>query len=162
MRLTKRDEYGNADIIGVDSAELQINLEFNGLNLVTAALNKLAAYEDAEAEGRLVVLPCKVGDTVYTIEEDLFACDTCPQGGEGFNGKKECKYDGRCPFIIKEHQCEAFDLGGRAGHAILSGPGEWGCEGIEHFIGYDGKYYFNLEEAEAALAAEAEKEDSQE
>lgn len=29
------------------------------------ALNRLAEYEDAEADGRLVVLPCKVGDTVY-------------------------------------------------------------------------------------------------
>lgn len=27
---------------------------------------KLAAYEDAEEQGRLIVLPCKVGDTVYT------------------------------------------------------------------------------------------------
>ena len=26
---------------------------------------RLKQYEDAEAEGRLVVLPCKVGDTVY-------------------------------------------------------------------------------------------------
>lgn len=30
-------------------------------------LKKLAAYEDAEAEGRLVRLPCKAGDTVYRI-----------------------------------------------------------------------------------------------
>lgn len=30
-------------------------------------IDKLARYEDAEAEGRLVVLPCKVGDTVYYI-----------------------------------------------------------------------------------------------
>lgn len=29
---------------------------------------RLKAYEDAEAEGRLVVLPCKVGDTVYAIK----------------------------------------------------------------------------------------------
>ena len=28
-------------------------------------LRKLAEYETAEEEGRLVVLPCKVGDTVY-------------------------------------------------------------------------------------------------
>ena len=26
---------------------------------------KLATYEDAEEQGRLVILPCKVGDTVY-------------------------------------------------------------------------------------------------
>jgi hypothetical protein len=45
-RLTERDEYGNADIIGVDSEELQLNLEFKEFNLVTDALNKLAAYED--------------------------------------------------------------------------------------------------------------------
>ena len=28
-------------------------------------MEKLADYEDAEEEGRLVVLPCKVGDTVF-------------------------------------------------------------------------------------------------
>ena len=30
-------------------------------------LNKLAEYETAEEEGRLVALPCKVGSTVYRI-----------------------------------------------------------------------------------------------
>ena len=46
-RLTRRDEFGNADIIGVDSADLQLNLDFEQFNLVTAALNKLADYEDS-------------------------------------------------------------------------------------------------------------------
>ena len=32
------------------------------------ATKKLGELEDAEEEGRLVVLPCKVGDTVYVIE----------------------------------------------------------------------------------------------
>lgn len=41
-RLTKRDEYGNADIIGVDSADSQFNLGFKSFNRVTNALNKLA------------------------------------------------------------------------------------------------------------------------
>lgn len=45
-RLTERDEYGNADIIGVDSADLQLNLSYEEFNRVTEALNKLAAYED--------------------------------------------------------------------------------------------------------------------
>ena len=31
------------------------------------ATQKLAEYETAEEEGRLVVLPCKVGDAVYKI-----------------------------------------------------------------------------------------------
>lgn len=30
-RLTERDEYGNADIIGVDSEDLQLNLEFDSM-----------------------------------------------------------------------------------------------------------------------------------
>ena len=30
-----------------------------------AIYNRLAAYEDLEEQGRLIVLPCKVGDTVY-------------------------------------------------------------------------------------------------
>ena len=29
------------------------------------ALERLAQYEDAEEQGRLIVLPCKVGDVVY-------------------------------------------------------------------------------------------------
>jgi len=45
-RLTERDEFGNADIIGVDSADMQLHLEFNGMNAVTDALNRLADYED--------------------------------------------------------------------------------------------------------------------
>ena len=34
-RLTERDEYANTDIVGVDSAELQLNLEFDEFNKVT-------------------------------------------------------------------------------------------------------------------------------
>lgn len=30
-------------------------------------IDKLAYYEDLEEQGRLVILPCKVGDTVYGI-----------------------------------------------------------------------------------------------
>ena len=45
-RLTERDEFGNADIVGVDSADLQENLNFDEMNLVTEALNKLACYEE--------------------------------------------------------------------------------------------------------------------
>ena len=34
---------------------------------ISDALKKLADYEDLEEQGRLVKLPCKVGDTVYGI-----------------------------------------------------------------------------------------------
>lgn len=49
-RLTRRDDGGG---ISVEN--------------LPAALERLADYEDAEADGRLVLLPCKVGDTVYVI-----------------------------------------------------------------------------------------------
>ena len=34
------------------------------------AMEKLADYEDLEEQGRLVIPPCKVGDTVYLIDRD--------------------------------------------------------------------------------------------
>lgn len=35
------------------------------------AVDKLAEYETAEDEGRLVVLPCKAGDTVWMVHQRL-------------------------------------------------------------------------------------------
>ena len=37
---------------------------------ISDVLEKLADYEDLEEQGRLVKLPCKVGDTVYAIIYD--------------------------------------------------------------------------------------------
>ena len=34
---------------------------------ISDALEKLADYEDLEEQGRLIKLPCKVGDTVYHV-----------------------------------------------------------------------------------------------
>lgn len=68
-RLTERDGFGNAEIIGVDSADLQLNLEFDELNKVTNVLNRLAEYEDLEEQGRIVRLPCAVGDEVYRVSK---------------------------------------------------------------------------------------------
>lgn len=45
--------------------ELYDNLRFDEANALTDALNRLADYEDAEAEGRLIVLPVKVDDTIW-------------------------------------------------------------------------------------------------
>ena len=53
------------------------------------AMEKLADCEDAEEQGRLIILPCKVGDTVYCIfnrytrctfsneEFDEYSCQGC-------------------------------------------------------------------------------------
>lgn len=40
--------------------------EYGKANL-QALINKLATYEDAEEQGLLLRLPCKVGDTIYEV-----------------------------------------------------------------------------------------------
>ncbi len=40
------------------------------------AMEKLAAYEDAEEQGLLLRLPCKVGDMIYCIEDKQVWCCT--------------------------------------------------------------------------------------
>lgn len=37
----------------------------NAYEMAIQALEKIEEYEDLEGQGRLVILPCKVGDTVY-------------------------------------------------------------------------------------------------
>ena len=89
---------------------------------VTAALDKLAAYEDAEAEGRLVRLPCAVGDTVYSvyrgaIEETKVQVITISQYGlefqDGFHGNWVFHTDsiGKTVFLTREEAAEARRVG---------------------------------------------------
>lgn len=50
-------------------------------------IDRLAYYEDLEEQGRLIVLPCKVGDTVYKVwyypchngetHPDSYGCSGC-------------------------------------------------------------------------------------
>ena len=68
-RLTERDEFGNTDIIGVDSMDLQCNLEFDEFNKVTNALNKLAEYEELEEKGRLVKPFVGLGEMLYVPDK---------------------------------------------------------------------------------------------
>lgn len=64
-RLTNKPENGDGySLICSDTCQ-------NGYNCSVCehdseALDKLGAYEDAEDQGLLVRLPCKVGDTVYS------------------------------------------------------------------------------------------------
>ena len=60
--MTERDEFGNADIIGVESADLQQNLGFDDFNRVTAALNRLAAYKDTGIEPQDMIMEMECGD----------------------------------------------------------------------------------------------------
>lgn len=47
----------------------------NAYGMAIQALEKLAEYKDLEKHGRLIKLPCKVGDTVWDIDYGIhFAC----------------------------------------------------------------------------------------
>ena len=71
-RLTRRSANGTG-VYATPSGE-PIEWENNRHNV----LQKLADYEDLEGQGRLIKLPCKVGDTVYAI---------------GFNNNKPIIYE---------------------------------------------------------------------
>lgn len=47
----------------------------NAYGMAIQALEKLAEYKDLEKRGRLIKLPCKVGDTVWDIDYGIpFSC----------------------------------------------------------------------------------------
>lgn len=68
-RLTYRTELGVSIDKNEDcptcSACWNCNIPPRKCGYISDALKKLADYEDLEEQGRLVKLPCKVGDTVY-------------------------------------------------------------------------------------------------
>lgn len=63
-RLTKR--IGSKVFMSHDNCVYKnTSLACNITTCYNVALNRLAEYEDAEEQGLLVRLPCKVGDTLY-------------------------------------------------------------------------------------------------
>lgn len=151
-RLTERDEFGNADIIGVDSVDLQLNLTYPQFNRVTEALNRLAAYEEAEEQGLLVRLPCKVGDTVwFWCGDTVFIKDKPFSLHSGVITKLKCVCfaNGKMVFLsnieydIKDPYHENKT---RKSEAMCS-FGEYG-----DWL----RFYLTREEAEAALKGESE------
>lgn len=67
MRLTHRDVYGRWFSDG-SKASLRLGNPSENYPAILwgDAVNKLADYEEAEEQGFLVMLPCKVGDTVWS------------------------------------------------------------------------------------------------
>lgn len=69
-RLTKCGHKEQTILVGTSCAygcmSYDCQLE-EGKKLLKLALDKLAEYENLEEQGRLIKLPCKVGDTVWQI-----------------------------------------------------------------------------------------------
>lgn len=92
-RLTLRLRNGNADL-------------FDDVKWYKA-VDRLAEYEDAEEQGLLVRLPCKVGETVYQVIDDCALPGDC-------GTKRMCKgCEYRILFIdeVVFHLCELTDSG---------------------------------------------------
>ncbi len=70
-RLTERFENGQAAVLGCgNNCKYDYKYCNNYLEdcpTITEIYEKLAAYEDAEEQGLLLRLPCKVGDTVWVV-----------------------------------------------------------------------------------------------
>lgn len=69
-RLTERDEFGNACIIGVDSGILASALDFDELNKLTFALNKFADLEDKIESGEIDYVADKDKEIVHLTAEN--------------------------------------------------------------------------------------------
>jgi hypothetical protein len=122
------------------------------------AIDRLAAYEDtglapaevaelakAKADGRLVVLPCKVGDTVFTIELD---CKDNPDHLQMcFCWNKSCKECDKSYLRVWENRNKTADI-----RSIVAEMGLCGESG-----GFGKTVFLAREEAEAALRKEQEQ-----
>ena len=67
-RLTRRTKLGEV----VPYIDLSYESEYN--DWITDITEKLAEYEDLEEQRLILRLPCKVGDTVYTILSYMDCC----------------------------------------------------------------------------------------
>lgn len=60
------------DVISSHTQHFVPRDDLEALYIVVAAAEKLAEYETAEEEGRLVILPCKIGTIVYAIRQSWY------------------------------------------------------------------------------------------
>jgi hypothetical protein len=123
--------------------------QYKDTRLTPEDVERASKLLDAEEQGLLKQLPCKIGDTIYTIGVNNAPCDKCTHGEEVHNDVMEClRYhlEYECPSperFVEEKVCNGFEIG--AGGIEL--VDEWGYD-MKHI---SKPYYFTREEAEEAL-----------
>lgn len=111
--------------------------------IANAAITKLASYEDAEEQGRLIVLPCKVGDIIWVIERD-----EDDEESDDVEGYKFIAANDECVIVA----VEPFGLDGSISEYLIAE--ETSDFGVDvHAFPID-DIYLTRAEAEAALAAQ--------
>jgi hypothetical protein len=96
--------------------EINENLRNGNFTERNVAMAILADYVDAEEQGLLIILPCKVGDAVYLILERLD------------NGKKEILIS-RCVRYSNNSECEVWSMWfdcDETGHTLEYDRGDFG------------------------------------
>lgn len=89
--------------------------EYEAMNLsLTDLYMRLKVYEDAEGEGRLLILPCKVGDVVYIIGSKYRAGRWETWVNTGKFRLSDLEKLGKTVFLTRE-EAEAALMGGADG-----------------------------------------------
>ena len=94
-RLTERLNNLKRGVSQIDDKE-EIKVNKNFLKYVCEYLEQLKSYKDAEEQGLLLRLPCKVGDTVYFVdfdenEYDEAIVESIEFGRNGFLINSDCE-----------------------------------------------------------------------
>ena len=130
------------------------NIDLNtGGNDFQDIIDKLAEYETAEEEGRLVVLPCKIGDMVYVIAPNHRLCEAKHDCDEyDYENYLPSWCENYCPYgykgvgVIKDI----------VSHIEIRDNGICYCTTNCGYL-YDDKVFLTREEAEKALREMEEK-----
>lgn len=97
---------------------------------------RLKAYEDLEEQGRLVVLPCRVGDTVYEIDLPEYGVIGC-----------KVRSVLLVPDLLTKETVTALEV------EVVEGHGMGSCYDFD-LDDFGKTVFLTREEAEAALAAD--------
>lgn len=100
---------------------------------------KLKLYLDAEQEGRLVVLPCKVGDFLYEIDLPEYGVIKCKALSVDY-------YNGPLAHVPNNEMVELWS----AGVEVVEGHGTGSCYAFEQ-TDFGKTVFLSREEAEKAL-----------
>ena len=123
-RLTEKNAYGGYDVKGMQIERTTALLSKAEAMPLTLALNTLGEYEDsgltakhvielaaAEQDGRLVMPPCKGGDTVYFVwPVDCCECAGAAEGCQTMRLKQQGVFTADCPMAIFEIEIEDINV----------------------------------------------------
>lgn len=89
--------------------------------------------DDLLAHG-VIVLPCKVGDTVYVIttKHPCYACPACTEFCH-----RDCHFDDKTKLVVKKATVDSICLLERANEIHVE------IEATKNLYGYSSTYYFN-------------------